>query len=78
MTRLIKALKIFAAAWAIFVTLSFAVTAVSVYLSEGFLEMLRSFNPVDLTNAMIIAFSYAPALIAAILADVLRPSEEDT
>ncbi len=75
MTRLIKALKVFAAAWAIFVTLSFAVGAVSVYLREGFMEMLRSLNPVDLTNAMIIAFSYAPALIAAILADVLRPSE---
>ena len=76
MTRLTKVLKIFAVAWAIFVTMSFAVAAVSVYLREGLLEMLRSFNPVDLSNAMIIAFSYAPALIAAILADVLRPSED--
>jgi hypothetical protein len=77
MSRLIKALKIFAAAWAIFVTLSFGIGAASVYLREGLVEMLRSFNPLDLTNAMIIAFSYAPALIAAVLADVLRPSDRE-
>jgi hypothetical protein len=76
MNRLCRILKVFAAVWAVLITLSFAAGALSVWLSDGFLAMLRAFNPVDMTNAMIIAFSYAPALIAYILADVLLPSDQ--
>ncbi len=76
MNRLLRALRVFAAVWAGLITLSFALGAVSVWLSQGFMAMLSSFNPLDLTNALIIAFSYAPALIAYILADVLWSSPD--
>ena len=77
MNRLTKILRVFAAVWAVLITLSFAVGAVSIWLSDGFVAMLRSFNPLNMTNAMIIAFSYAPALIAYILSDVLLPEDKE-
>ena len=75
MTRLIKGLKIFAAAWAVLITLSFAIGAIHLWLSEGLLHLARSFHPLNIQNVMIFAFSYAPAVVGYILADVLGGNE---
>lgn len=72
----LRGLKIFAAVWAVLITLSFAAGALLLWQQEGFSAMLSSLAPFSLQSFMVIAFSYAPAILAYIIADVLLSRSE--
>jgi len=67
----IKALKIFAAIWAGLVGLSFLVWAVQLWMEDGLPAVWHHLSPFNLDNLLLLAFSFAPAIVAFILADVL-------
>ncbi len=72
MALAIKALKAFAAAWGFLVALSFLVWGVQLCRDKGLSAAWQAFNPLHMDNLLLIAFSFAPAIVAYILADVLE------